>query len=119
MSLFCPTCHNLLHLGDSSDGMSFKCQTCAYFVRVDEKVHLKKMLNPKVPDDAISAKEEIRKNPKTPGEKLTQSGKGMFYHVCGNACGVDYFVIKICQRTSAPRCFSIDFYSFCSCLPGM
>lgn len=70
MSLFCPTCHNLLHLGDGSggsSGMRFGCETCAYVFQIDEKVILKKPLRAKMPEDAVSAKEELTKNPKTPG----------------------------------------------------
>lgn len=65
MTLFCPTCHNLLHLGDGSEGMKFRCETCAYCFQIEEKVINKKYLHPKLADDAISARDELARNPKT------------------------------------------------------
>eukprot|EP01053_Blabericola_migrator_P001022 Blabericola_migrator_1__1021@NODE_1257_length_4964_cov_22_802736_g850_i0_p4_GENE_NODE_1257_length_4964_cov_22_802736_g850_i0NODE_1257_length_4964_cov_22_802736_g850_i0_p4_ORF_typecomplete_len112_score4_92TFIIS_C/PF01096_18/1e03TFIIS_C/PF01096_18/9_1e17RNA_POL_M_15KD/PF02150_16/4_8e08RNA_POL_M_15KD/PF02150_16/62RNA_POL_M_15KD/PF02150_16/37Zn_Tnp_IS1595/PF12760_7/0_18Zn_Tnp_IS1595/PF12760_7/0_042PhnA_Zn_Ribbon/PF08274_12/31PhnA_Zn_Ribbon/PF08274_12/2_1e02PhnA_Zn_Ribbon/PF08274_12/0_99PhnA_Zn_Ribbo len=69
MSLFCPTCHNLLQLSDgsgsSSGGMRFKCESCSYNFAIREKVILKKFLSPKPPDDAISAQEEMKQCAKT------------------------------------------------------
>ncbi|EZG45940.1 DNA-directed RNA polymerase subunit [Gregarina niphandrodes] len=81
MSLFCPTCHCLLSLGEGGNTeMKLRCPSCVYIFSIEEKVQLKKYLNPMQPEDAVSLEKELAKNPKTPAVCPECSHKEAYFY---------------------------------------
>lgn len=74
--------------------MRFRCSSCAYVFNIQEKVSLKKVLNPKLPDDAVSAKEEMKRNPKTQGKFISRSERNLFQLCVPNAIIMKHIFFK-------------------------
>mmetsp|Transcript_129 Transcript_129/g.354 ORF Transcript_129/g.354 Transcript_129/m.354 type:complete len:111 (+) Transcript_129:45-377(+) len=55
---FCPTCANLLTItGGGYAGVAFRCRSCPYIYRVDEKLTCKHVLSRKEVDDVLGGEE--------------------------------------------------------------
>eukprot|EP00919_Chromeraceae_sp_WS-2016_P025495 GHVR01060227.1.p1 GENE.GHVR01060227.1~~GHVR01060227.1.p1 ORF type:complete len:108 (-),score=13.47 GHVR01060227.1:268-591(-) len=57
MSLFCPTCGNILLVDSQTDEIRFSCRTCPYIYKLTEKVTHKTKFEKKKVDDVLGGKE--------------------------------------------------------------
>eukprot|EP00747_Dinoflagellata_sp_TGD_P167248 gnl/TRDRNA2_/TRDRNA2_191301_c0_seq1.p1 gnl/TRDRNA2_/TRDRNA2_191301_c0~~gnl/TRDRNA2_/TRDRNA2_191301_c0_seq1.p1 ORF type:complete len:111 (+),score=20.54 gnl/TRDRNA2_/TRDRNA2_191301_c0_seq1:46-378(+) len=58
MAQFCPTCANLLIIETGrGNTVSFRCRTCPYIFKVEEKLTMKQMVAKKEVDDILGGEE--------------------------------------------------------------